>query len=624
MNIELQCCSLFVVLVIYVLFMREKKLNLTNRILFMRSLYSCIAMLLLDIVSVICIYCSTNYGLPPIITKIVCKLYIFSLVLQGYLGYVYVMTELLVNKKYNPIKRILHLTFTFGELLILVLPISFAMDGRQTYSYGASTLVAYALAVIFILSTIILDMIKRNEMPYKKYRTIMTWQGIWLICGIIQFFVPELLLIGFASSFSVIILYTQLENPNVYLDNNTSTFNYTGFNNYVNDQFKYKKQFATFIVKLDYVSQMVEVERKNLARFRVAQMLANLGSDPAFKLDDDLFAVIYSDKYKMKAHLEKFKDSRQDSKEALTNLRYIVIPNCLDFVNPEEFFNFIQMNENIKEETLEVNDELIDELRKFNKIHDLIEDALNEDRVEVFYQPFYNIKTKKFTAAEALVRIRNIDGSIVSPGVFIPVSEETGQIIPLGIRVFELVCQFISAHDLKKLGLHNIEVNLSAAQFDFENPAKFIVETMNKYNIDPSMINLEITETANNRNRDNLIKNVNELLSYGVTFSLDDFGTGRSNFDYLVDLPVQNIKFDYSFTQGYFNNRKIKQVLEGMTHTMHSMALNIVSEGIETREQLEAMLDLNIEYIQGFYFSKPLPKEDFLNFLSQHNTNGET
>ena len=166
----------------------------------------------------------------------------------------------------------------------------------------------------------------------------------------------------------------------------------------------------------------------------------------------------------------------------------------------------------------------------------------------------------------------------------------------------------------------NIEVNLSAAQFDFENPYKFIIDTMTKYNIEPSMINLEITETAQNRNRNNLITNVDKLTAFGITFSLDDFGTGRSNLDYLIDLPVQNIKFDYTFTQGYFNNKKVKHVLEGMTRIMHNMDLHIVSEGIETKEQLDAMSELNIEYIQGFYFSKPLPKKDFLEFLSSHNT----
>ncbi len=619
MNIELQCGSLFVVLIIYMLFMREKKLNLTNRILFMRSLYSCMIMLVLDILSIACIYHSTYSGLSPIVTKIICKLYIFSLVLQGYLGYVYVMTELLVDKRYKPIKGILHFIFTFGELMILILPISFAMDGRQAYSYGPSTLVAYVLAVIFILTVIFLGLLKKKEMTQKKYRIIMTWQSIWLICGIIQFIVPELLLIGFASAFSVIILYTQLENPNVYLDSDTNVFNYIGLVNFVKDRYKFKKSFSAFTIKINYISQMVDIDLKTNVRFRTAKALLTFGSEPVFKLDDDMFCIIYEDANKMRSQLDKIREMAATVKDVPALGSYLVIPNSSDFLNPEEFFNFIHSYENASKEIIEVNDELINKMRKYDKIHDLIEDALNEDRVEVFYQPFYNVKTGKFSAAEALVRIRHTDGSIISPGVFIPISEETGQIIPLGMKIFEKVCQFIAEYNPKELGLDSIEVNLSAAQFDFENPAKFIIDTIERYQIDPSMINLEITETVQNRNRNNLISNINALLKRGITFSLDDFGTGRSNLDYLVDFPVQNIKFDYTFTQGYFNNKKVKHVLEGMTQIMHNMNLHIVSEGIETKEQLDAMSELDIEYIQGFYFSKPLPKENFLEFLSSHN-----
>lgn len=621
MNIELQCCSLFVIFIIYLLFSREKKLNLTNNKLFTRSLYSCIIVVMLDVISIVCIYLSVNHNFNPSITQIICKLYIFALVLQGYFGYVYVMTELLTDSKYMIIKRILHLLFTFGELAILGTPISFTMGRNYGYSYGISVNIAYSLAIIFVITIILLSLFNKKKMTYKKYRTIMTWQGIWVICGIIQFIIPQLLLVSFASVFSVIILYTQLENPNNYIDSTTGVFNYLGLVTYINDRYKYKKPFAAFTVKINYISQMIDMELKTSARFRTATALLNFGSEPVFKIDDDMFCLIYEDQHRMRQQLDLIRQMKATVKDIPATGSYLVIPNSNDFLNTEEFLNFLQSYENISDEILEVTNDLIVKLRRYDIVHDLVENALNEDRVEVFYQPFYNIKTNTFPAAEALVRIRDTDGSIIPPSEFIPISEETGQIIPLGMRIFEKVCQFISENDPKKVGLANIEVNLSAAQFDFENPAKFVIDTIQKYNIDPSMINLEITETAQNKRKNNLIDNINKLREYGITFSLDDFGTGRSNLDYLVDLPIKNIKFDYSFTQGYFNNSKIKRVLEGMTKIMHSMNLNIVSEGIETKEQLDAMLDLGIEYIQGYYFSKPLPKTEFMEFLHVHNMN---
>ncbi|MBQ7678959.1 MAG: EAL domain-containing protein, partial [Butyrivibrio sp.] len=117
-----------------------------------------------------------------------------------------------------------------------------------------------------------------------------------------------------------------------------------------------------------------------------------------------------------------------------------------------------------------------------------------------------------------------------------------------------------------------------------------------------------------------LLKNMYKLILNGVHFSLDDFGTGRSNLDYFVDMPVDIIKFDYSFTHGYFKSVKAKYVMECMIELMHRMGLSIVTEGVETQDQFDAMKSLGVEYIQGYYFSKPLPKEEFLAFLREKNT----
>ena len=187
------------------------------------------------------------------------------------------------------------------------------------------------------------------------------------------------------------------------------------------------------------------------------------------------------------------------------------------------------------------------------------------------------------------------------------------------MRVFEKVCRFMAESKVREHGLDQVEVNISAAQFDHDNPSKFVMHYMEKYGIDPKWINLEITETAAAKNRDIMLLNMNRLIEKGVSFSLDDFGTGRSNLDYFVNMPVRNIKFDYSFTRGYFDNEKTRHVLSGMADIMHKMEMSVVSEGIETEEQMKVMKEMGVEYIQGFYFSKPVPEEQFLEFLIKNN-----
>ena len=112
---------------------------------------------------------------------------------------------------------------------------------------------------------------------------------------------------------------------------------------------------------------------------------------------------------------------------------------------------------------------------------------------------------------------------------------------------------------------------------------------------------------------------MNRLIDYGVNFSLDDFGTGQSNLNYIVDMPVDIVKFDRIMINAYFANKKAKYVMDAAMHMIHGMGLKIVSEGIETNEQFGRMSELGISYIQGFYFSKPLEKKEFIEFLIKHN-----
>ena len=116
-----------------------------------------------------------------------------------------------------------------------------------------------------------------------------------------------------------------------------------------------------------------------------------------------------------------------------------------------------------------------------------------------------------------------------------------------------------------------------------------------------------------------MLRNMTRLLERGVTFSLDDFGTGRSNIDDFVNMPVQNIKFDYTFTREFFNNDKIKHVLIGLMDILHKMDMGVVAEGIETEEHVKVMKDMGVEFIQGFYYSKPIPEDGFLTYLRDNN-----
>ena len=142
---------------------------------------------------------------------------------------------------------------------------------------------------------------------------------------------------------------------------------------------------------------------------------------------------------------------------------------------------------------------------------------------------------------------------------------------------------------------------------------------MENAQIDPRHINLEVTESTSSQSKQTLISHMDRLISRGVNFSLDDFGSGASNLNYIMDMPVQFVKFDKEMTQAYFSSDKAKYVVEAAMHMIHGLGLEIVAEGVETEEQYRKMKEIKINYIQGFYFSKPLPEQEFLAFLQQAN-----
>ena len=300
-----------------------------------------------------------------------------------------------------------------------------------------------------------------------------------------------------------------------------------------------------------------------------------------------------------------------------------MLPDSSMLRNVEEVFQMLRhfrvgKRENPEENSIYLDEVKITQYKEREETEILIRRAIEEDRIEVFYQPIYSTKQGRFVSAEALVRIRNKDGSIVPPGRFIPVAENNGLISRIGEIVFDKTCAFIKTNQLReRYGIKYVEVNLSVRQCEDTKFSDMYISIMKKYDIDPSCINLEITESASILTRNSLLDNMQILIDYGVKFSLDDFGNGESNLNYIVNMPVSIVKFDRDMSQAYFANQKAKFVMEAAMHMIHDMQLEIVSEGVETKEQMEAIVALGIEYIQGYYFSKPLPGDEFLQFVSQ-------
>jgi EAL domain-containing protein (putative c-di-GMP-specific phosphodiesterase class I) len=233
----------------------------------------------------------------------------------------------------------------------------------------------------------------------------------------------------------------------------------------------------------------------------------------------------------------------------------------------------------------------------------------------IYYQPIYDTQTQTFRSAEALLRLKDDELGFISPDEFIPMAEQNGLIIDIGDIVFRNVCCFLQKNNLEHLGVEYIEVNLSTVQCIQDNLSHRLIDIMKEYQIRPDQINFEITETAGSENEDMLLHNMNNLIATGSSFSMDDYGTGFSTANYLINLPMHIVKIDKSILWSAMKDTEALIVLQHTVAMLKALHKKIVVEGVETQEMADILIDMHCDYLQGYLYSKPIPAKEYIAFL---------
>lgn len=245
-----------------------------------------------------------------------------------------------------------------------------------------------------------------------------------------------------------------------------------------------------------------------------------------------------------------------------------------------------------------------------------LQEAINKCDFTLEYQPLVNDKGE-FCSVEALVRWRHPEKGPISPAEFVPLAEETGQIIQLGQWVAHKAC--LDANTLVRTGLLNgqVAVNLSPVQFQRSNFIALLAKILDETSLQPQHLELELTEGILMTDAKVAIGILANLTNMGISTAIDDFGTGYSSFSYLRDLPVNKVKIDKSFVDNVTTNEKDAAVCKGMINLAHELGLRVVAEGVETKEQFEYLKAQGCELFQGYYFAKPMPLEDLIGWIKR-------
>lgn len=635
MNIQMQMGGVCILLLLLYFYKRQKTIGLFTGKIFLRALYVTLTCLVLDIVSIVLI---VNQDKVPLwLVEAECKTYLVSLIATGFMALIYANADIRHLARVDKFTRRLTAAVAGIAIFIFVSPISIYYDGGNVvYTHGLACSATYVGALVLILATLIKLFLQGKNMNPKRRGAIRLWLIIWIIAALIQFLNSWLLLVGFAGALGMIILFFELENPEIFMDRNTGFYNSNALAEFIRQRYRLGSNSYGILVSLENIQEKnIPVAKIEAAMAEIVRFIRQLPDTMVFKTDEREFSLSFESP-------EAFERTRDilyrrfqqgwlesspeysDGEPLFLQPHFLLIPSGSVVKSAEEMLGLLKYfrlhcSDVPGSYTLVLDEQTIAKKREQDEMLETIAQAIKEDRVEVFYQPIYSTAKKKFVSAEALVRIRRTDGSIMPPGLFIPVAEETGLIGKIGDIVFEKTCRFIKESEITKYGIEYIEVNLSIVQCEDEALAQKYIGILQKYDLPPQRINLEITESAAIAEKKILLNNMHKLIDYGVTFSLDDFGNGQSNLNYIVEMPVEIVKFDHDMTQAYFETEKAKFVLEAAARMIHNMRLKIVSEGVETEEQLNVLTDLGIDYIQGYYFSKPVEAKTFIEFVRERN-----
>ncbi len=245
--------------------------------------------------------------------------------------------------------------------------------------------------------------------------------------------------------------------------------------------------------------------------------------------------------------------------------------------------------------------------------------ALEQDEFEVYFQPKVNIKSLAVVGAEALLRWHH-QGEIISPMEFIPLAEETGLIVPIGQRVAEMVVQQISVWSQAGLPLAPVAINLSGKQF--RHKACFVsdfVRLLKQYKVPAGLVELEITESMIMSDLEEAIEMMLRLREVGVTIAIDDFGTGYSSLSYLKKFPIDTLKVDRSFVRDLETDQDDAAIVSSILSMANNLKLQVIAEGVETEAQLRFLHTGGCDMAQGYLFSKPLPADQYMQWLQHWN-----
>ena len=616
-------------------YFREKKIKTKISDSFTALTWQCFTACLLDIASVYLIkYISHSNLWINYIVLIAYYIFFNAMPLLFYMLFWFLSEK---NKK-MPLKQywIMFGIYIGYSLFTVTSPFThlvFWFDDNLVFRHGALFYGYYLLDIFYIASGVIHFLRHRKYFTKNQVVSLMFFTFMCFVAAVIETVFPYLLVTGFAFSITILITFLSLENPDDYIDYESGVYNRAAFMVKAQENIDFsKKMYIIGLYSEPFVHILRSIGEENRKLFYetvFTYLRETCGKENLYRLTYEKFAIMLTEDSEgdcdriVKEIWNYFREPVKCGNIEISiavNIRTIFYPD--DVSSLEDLIDLIEDSLEDKasmEEgaSLRADPKILEKRRREHKIVKILEEAMNNNSFDIVYQPIYNIDKAGYTSAEALLRLKSEELGDITPDEFIPLAEKNGLALQIGNFVFKEVCKFVATNKLWEKGIENIHVNLSVIQCMQEKLYEILFDIMDHYELDYRYIDLDVSETTAIIANEVLLRNMNVLLDHGMSFSLDNYGTGLSNTNTLVKYPFRYVKLDKTLVRAAVNDEKARIILHKTVSMVKDLDMMVVAEGVENMGEYDMVVYLGCNYIQGFMFSNPLSPEDYLKFVSK-------
>jgi diguanylate cyclase len=508
--------------------------------------------------------------------------------------------------------------------------ISAVSDGHEIT--GPLFNLMYAVPAFYIVLILFLLLFTRHRLSRSLRLVILSFPVMSLAFLTIEYFYPHLLISSTAATASLVIAYLYIQNKKILEDDLTGTMNRRAFTKVVSMRLEDGNRFKIIVVSLNEFksvnNQYGEQVGDRLLQ-AVAHYLMNvLPHAQVFRLSGDEFALLTT--VTEQQQLMQTISNRLSQQWVVEGVELYIRATMAE-LNLPEVTDTLEDTVNVLEHCIRegkshhasnaitINSDALNRMHRKNKVHEYLKRMLQKRELDVVYQPIYHAETDSYPVFEALARLTIPELGPISPMEFIAIAEEKGLINRLGEVLLEQVCKTIKTLESDGVAFQHMNINFSPIQMMNDNIVLEVEQVLRREQVHPSRIHLEITESVVIDNFDKINQIMNDFLSRGIQFSLDDYGTGYSNLSNIIHLPFTGIKVDKSLLYQASANQSTFVIIQALSRSLQQIHKQIVIEGIETEEHIKLARSIGCDYLQGYYFAKPMTMSNLIHFLKSES-----